>query len=418
MLKEYDHINHNNFYDPNNCKLDPLSESQSELNSSNKEQIVFLSLGSNCINKNDINIGNNYKKDINNNKINTNFANDIFVNKENNEMINNFKEFSLLEDNKFNLYEALSINDSRYKVDNNNEKKNEEFSNTIRSIKGKNIKTYNKKLSDTMIGLFNTDEINFDNKTDMQLLRIKNRRRTKKELESAKMNKSKEIIQNKKKGRNKKQELKKEEDTHTKTADDNIIKKLNSNFLKNVLIWLNSSFINERGEFCSPIKPFKKIKPIFTSLKKNKVTELMKTKFKCIFSNDVSVKYKNVENNYNKNIIDDIYKEKKQYFVIFILELTFIEVFSIYNGEISVNGFKNLLLEKNPQENRIIEEAKIIKFYEKFNKINSFLNKIYSEEIALNNRAVVEDYIQRISLLSVNYEKWFERKFDRKSKKN
>ena len=53
----------------------------------------------------------------------------------------------------------------------------------------------------------------------------------------------------------------------------------------------------------------------------------MKTKFKDIFSNDISPKFKTIEKQDNKILIEEIYPEKKQYLIIFILELTFLKYY-------------------------------------------------------------------------------------------
>ena len=137
----------------------------------------------------------------------------------------------------------------------------------------------------------------------------------------------------------------------------------------------------------------------------------MATKFKDILINDISEKYKKLKGNPNKKLVEEIYTENKEYFVIFILELTFIDAFHIYNGETSFDDFKILFLkEKN------IEEKKIEEFYNNFNKVDLFLKKIYDDETKNqpNADSDIKDYIIRICLLSSNYEIWFKRKFNRK----
>ena len=419
MFEESDH--YNNFYGLNNYKFCQLSESQSELNSLYKEKIALSSSKSIVCGKDNVKDNNN-KVSKNNNKISNNSTSDLFIYKENKEnSYNIFNDFSSFEDNKNNINDEFFINDKHYKVQNNNDKQKEDFTNTVISIKGKFIKTINKSVSNVINELFENEEINYETKTNMQLLRKKKRRRTKKEIEYENMFKTEDKIhQWKKKGRNRKNIIQnlEENDTHTKFADDNILKKINSVFLQSVNNWLNDSFINDEEEFCIAPKKFLKIKPIFSNLKKKKVIELMKTAFKDIFSNDISNKYKNFQKQHNKNLVEEIYIENKQYFVKFILDLTFIEVFAIFNKETTINEFKGLLLEKIIKENKIVEENKIIEFYNKFNKIDIFLKKVYSEEIKNSKKKDVKDYIERISLLCSNYEIWFIRKSDRKSIKN
>ena len=348
----------------------------------------------------------NNKKDYYNLN-NHDFNNNPFQNKENNNIANN-------------LYENLDINDRHYYIQNNDIIKENEFSNTITLNNGKVIKPFNKMIVKSIFDLLKISEIDYDKLKDMQLLRNKRRRRTKKEIEEEKTLKTedKNIIV-KKKGRRQKEELKNIDennidDTHSKKADDNIIKKINTNFLKNYIKWLNSSFLDEKGNFLPEKKKFLKIKPIFDNLKKQKVTTLMATKFKDILINDISEKYKNLEGNPNKNLVEKIYSENKEYFVIFILELTFIDAFHIYNGEKSLDDFKILFLKEKK-----IEEKKIEEFYNNFHKVDLFLKKIYDDETKNqpNADSDIKDYIIRICLLSSNYEIWFKRKFNRKPNK-
>ena len=80
------------------------------------------------------------------------------------------------------------------------------------------------------------------------------------------MSKTEVKNQNKKMGRTRKDENKQlEEDTHSKMAEDNYIKKINSGFLQSVKCWLNVSFINDKGEF-------------YPAQKKNNFTILAKIK--------------------------------------------------------------------------------------------------------------------------------------------
>ena len=168
-------------------------------------------------------------------------------------------------------------------------------------------------LSKSIYDLLKISEIDYEKLKDMQLLRNKRKRRTKKEIEEEKTLKTedKNIIV-KKKGRRQKEELKNIDennidDIHYKKADDNIIKKINTNFLKKYIKWLNCSFLDEKGNFLPEKNKFLKIKPIFDNLKKQKVTKLMNTKFKVILINDISDKYKNLEGNPNKELVEKIY---------------------------------------------------------------------------------------------------------------
>ena len=383
--------------------LFPTSETPSE-SENNKSENSKNSFNPTTFIQSEFDVNN--KKDYYNLN-NHDFNNNPFQNKENNNIANN-------------LYENLDINDRHYYIQNNDIIKENEFSNTITLNNGKVIKPFNKMIVKSIFDLLKISEIDYDKLKDMQLLRNKRRRRTKREIEEEKTLKTedKNIIV-KKKGRRQKEELKNIDennidDTHSKKADDNIIKKINTNFLKNYIKWLNSSFLDEKGNFLPEKNKFLKIKPIFDNLKKQKVTTLMATKFKDILINDISEKYKNLEGNPNKNLVEKIYSENKEYFVIFILELTFIDAFHIYNGEKSLDDFKILFLKEKK-----IEEKKIEEFYNNFHKVDLFLKKIYDDEIKNqpNADSDIKDYIIRICLLSSNYEIWFKRKFNRKPNK-
>jgi hypothetical protein len=409
MYEEND--NFKNFYET--FKISPI-ENQSELDSIFKEKDNNASSKANSLNKIFDDTSDNNK---NSNNITNNITYDLLENKNNSKNINDFSSF---EDNKKNV-DVISINDNHYNYQNiNNNQNYEGYTNTIISAKGKPIKPINKTIKNVLEELIGKVEIDYNTKADMLLFRKKNRRRTKKEIELVKMSETEvKESQNKKKGRNKKDEHKKLEDaTHSKLAEDNIMKKINSGFLQSVNYWLNDSFINDKGEFCPAPekKKFLKIKNIFYNLSKNKVTQLMKTKFKDIFSNDISPKFKNIEKEHNKILIEEIYAEKKQYLIIFILELTFIETLFIFDGETTINEFKELLLKKICVENKNIEEKIINEFYKRFNKIDCLLKKVYLEEENRSSKRDVQEYIERISLLSVNYEGWFDRKYHRRNK--
>ena len=406
-----DYDNYNNFFDKNDSGFDPYLDGQSEYNNNKSENMNNFDINY-ISNKNENDTDNNNEQEFNNNYKHINLES-----KENYNILYNSKDVRYLEND-----EHLK-NDKTFYVNKNNEKmKENEMPNTIMSINGKEIKRFNKTIIETIKDLFGDDEneetyeideLIYDKK-DMQLLRNKKRRRTKNEILYEKSLKYEEKIIYKKKGRNKKNEdnILDLAESHSKKADDNIIKKINSNFLESVKDWLNSSFINENGLFTTPKKKFLKIKPIFENLKKDKITELMKTPFKNIFSKEISERFTKFGKDYNKLLINEIYVKNKQYFVIFILDLTFIDVLNIFNGETTINDFRELLKKKN-----IEEENKIIQFYNNFNKLALLLRKIYSTEIKKNKKEIVKDYIQRICILCINYEAWFKRKFIRSPNK-
>jgi hypothetical protein len=290
-----------------------------------------------------------------------------------------------------------------------------ELNNNNAKEKGKLLNSINPTISNVMNNLFQTDKIDYNTKQDMQLFKKKKRRRTKKEIEKEKALKPTNIKVNlKSRGRMRKTDKKRLDIQHSKMADDNILKKIHSNFIKSIRKWLNSSFIDEKGNFIPEYKyQFLKISSIIigNNLKKLKVMKLMNMTFKEIFSVEISNKYKRINKDFNKKLIEEIYKENKQIYVIFILDLTFIEALHIFNRQKRIIDFENIIKQRN------LNEDKINEFFGKFEKIDCFLEEIYEKEKKTNeSEFLLQDYIQRISILCVNYETWFERKFIRNNK--
>ena len=335
--------------------------------------------------------------------------NDFFSNNNNSQ---NNEEFNNLlngndnkDDDEFYMNDFIEQNNNLENI-----KQNIKNINTITLITGKVINTINQTMSIVMNELFNSDEIDYEKKNDMQLLKIKKKRRTKSEILTEK-NLKIEKKEEKKRGRIKNNETVNQYDVvHTKNADDNILKKINSSFIEAIRNWLNNSFIDKKGNFLDKQNKFLKINQKLnghTNLKKIETTKLMKMKFKEIFNVDISIKYTKIDVDHNKTLISKIYNENEQYFIIFILELTFIEGFNIFIGQINNNDFRKLV--EIP-----IDDKKKDLFFNKLDKIDVFLKKIYDEGKNKTPGEKLKDYIQRICILCINYENWFERKFNRK----
>ena len=344
------------------------------------------------------------------------FYNNDYNNLNNNELVpNEFqKNFNQPEDD---LQESIE----NYIEQNDNKKNKTNINNT------QLINTSNGMIDSVFLEMFNTTEINLETKTNMQLLRKKRKRRTKIEIENDKENEKEKKINNtgetiKKKGRKSRNMKNKEFSVHSRISDDNIMKKINSNFLESVRNWLNKSFIDDNGHFegleerkKSNKKLFFKIRPtiITTNLKRECMMNTMNLKFKQIFSNKISTKYSKNNSNYNEVLIDEIYENKNQVFILFILELTFIETFNYFNGQISGDNFIKKLIDKiDTGQTQMIEQ-----FLGNFDKIDKFLKNVFDKQDK-NESNDNQDYLQRISILCLNYEKWFEKKFNRgKNKK-
>ena len=292
------------------------------------------------------------------------------------------------------------------------------------NFNGKQINTINEAVSCALNEYFHTNEINLTNKiNDMQFLKKKKKRRTKSEVEAEKNLKSKEIKIRKKLGRKKFESkgINKKSNEHSKLDDDNMIKKINSYYVENIRNWLNKSFVNENGKF-ETIESRKKAKrPLFlkippkiitTNLRKETAIKIMNEKFKNIFSNEISQKYKKIDKNHNKNLIDKIFQNYDQIYNRFILDLTFIELFNYFNGQKNMEDFKKYFLDKN------FHECQINEFFNNFKKIDNFLLDIKNKEEKGNlSDEMIKEYAQRLSLLCLNYKEWFDKKYTRSQNK-
>ena len=389
---------------------------------------------------------NNYNINLNNNN-SYNFSENFYYNNNN---INNIHDYNDKHNNMYNIFyqnnfiqndlnkyniknnetcinvgegEEIQVNSRKY-LENNDNKKTSNTSNNTVNFNGKQINTSNEAVDEALINMFNTKEINLYNKKDMQLLKRKQKRRTKKEVDEEKKIKLNEIKKKKTIGRKRNGiGLTISSNEHTKYSDDNIIKKINSFFLESIRNWLNSSFIDDKINFLSPKKRnklkqsiFLKINPklITTNLKRETVIVIMNSKFKDIFFKQLSNKYKKANQNQNIKLIEEIYNQNNQPFVIFILESTFFQIFTLFNGQNKGEDIKNFFL-KNYNFNLNI----INKFLNNFNKIDKFLKEIKTkEERQKQKEEMIQEYVERISLLCLNYKEWFINKYNRTENKN
>ena len=294
----------------------------------------------------------------------------------------------------------------------------------VDKVNGKQIIMTNEMVSNKLTELFKTNQINIETLKEMQMLKKKKRRRTNAEIELDKKLEP-EVKIEKKRGRQKKglKIVEKLVIKHPKDADDNMAKKINTYYIEQIRSWTNKSFLDKNMNFISDklLKKkkdnyFYKLLPslITTKINKESIIDLMEKKFKDIFySYPVSKKYKS-DKDHNKNLIDKIYSENDQPFVVFILEMTFIEGLNFFNGQITdeyiINYFKN---------NYSFNEELILKFVQNFKKIGTFLDKLHKDNKGQINDNDLQNYIQKISVLCLNFENSFKNKYKRKeSSKN
>ena len=343
---------------------------------------------------------------------------------------NNIDDMVNLEknsDNKNLINDNILINSEIFQDNNkidllylNRETNNSQYN----TINGKLIQTTNDVLTNKFQEIFHDPEIDVDKLKDMQMIKKKRKRRTKEQIERDKSLTQEEKIE-KKPGRIKKglQLDSKIKVNHSKDADDNIIKKINTHYTEEVRKWLNRSFLNEkRTNFQSEKYRKKSNKGIFlklspklisTKIKKQSMMKIMETKFKDIFSsNEISSKYKIISKDSNKNLIDKIYKEGKEYFIIFILEMKFLDGLDYFSGQIPDEKIINYI-----KNNSQFSDELIKKFISNFDKIGKWMDKLYSKRDKDDKE--IKNYLTKINVLCLNYKQSFEKKYIRgENKKN
>ena len=184
---------------------------------------------------------------------------------------------------------------------------------------------------------------------------------------------------------------------HNKFSNDNMTRKLKSKLFEAILKILNDSFspvIFETSK--NNLNKIYNIKPFFLKIKQdiikninvNNNLKLLNSKLKDIFSNEVSKKVASFGLNYNKNLINTIYKEKKHHKVISILERTFLESLEQFRGSKNYNELKGLEKEYKNTINNLIEKGETNEYIRKFkNFVNDF------EEVYKKKKAKKDIYI-------------------------
>lgn len=186
------------------------------------------------------------------------------------------------------------------------------------------------------------------------------RERSDKEKINVKIKSSEETITKNKANCGRKKKEDKEKGQHTQLSEDNMIRKIKSNFLKWYHNQINLSFKDQNLQF------FKLDSEINENLKKDYNEKLMNTKFKELYETyPISSKYrkKRTDNSdLNKKIIDKLYseenEEKKEHDVIRMLNSTYLESFE-YFREKHLDEFLNeikSILEKNGESKEYIRE--------------------------------------------------------------
>ena len=293
----------------------------------------------------------------------------------------------------------------------------------IDEINGKKIITSNNMCDKIFNEYFGTNEINIPTIKEMQMIKKKKKRRTREEIENDKKNENPSVEKVKKnRGRKKKDVLENnnEKSKHSKNADDNITKKINSCYIGEVYSWLNKSFLDSSNLNFQDENLKKKLndnyflkldaKLITNTIKRKSIMKIMGQKFKDIFSTiPISPKYTKLSETTNKDLVEKIYKENNQPFVIYILDMTFLDGLNYFNGQISDENIFNHFKDK-------FNKDLIQKFINNFGKIDKLFDKVYKEYDGKYNINEIQDYMTQMKLISLNYKENFENKFDRGEK--
>ena len=163
---------------------------------------------------------------------------------------------------------------------------------------------------------------------------------------------------------------------HNKFAKDNVIRKFKALFINNIYIYVNSLFkINNYGKAKHKINIIKKIDPkLVKTISKEDNIEWLNSKLKNFFSQNISKKLLNYDNNYNMNLIKRIYEKNEEKKVIEVLEKTIKEMLDIYinNDDKKIcPGFKTIkndikALEQKGESSAYIEMyVLVVENYEK-----------------------------------------------------
>ena len=186
---------------------------------------------------------------------------------------------------------------------------------------------------------------------------------------------------------------------------------------ENIIRTIKSRFFNYIRYIIRENSNYKKIcLHIFQCIRANSNSDrnkkLFNMKIKDIFLEEPKgTLYSHLKNDYNKKIIEKIYKEGKEIKVIQILELTFKELFIIFRKK----------LNKKEDEEEIKNIAKKIEGLDLLDDNNNYpdINNCLDSLRQNNgyNQEETEEYINKIKNLCSNYETWFGDKNAKKIKK-
>ena len=273
--------------------------------------------------------------------------------------------YSFLNDENFNFYESKDIIDERlYYIEKDksqiydNNSINEEEAEFNDNIYPKNIfddkNIYNFSIPNNLKNSPVNNDISIGNKKTSYSSKLLNKKTKRIDALKSK-NMGRKTDDDKEKG---------EKGEHDKFSEDNMIRKIKSNFIDYIHNLINNSIENKELQF------LKLDSEINEKLKKDYNIELMNRSFKDLYENTpISKKYKKIskENgDTNKNIIYKIYYEEpyKEFNVINLLNKTYKELFKDFvnnNLDKFLNDIKQKEKKKKESEENIINYIKNIK---------------------------------------------------------
>ena len=190
---------------------------------------------------------------------------------------------------------------------------------------------------------------------------------------------------------------------HNKFCPDNIIRRIKTNLFDALLRFVNASIKEEEIEI-SEKKTQKKItkKPFLLKINQEMIKnitvqfniDLLDKKLKIIFSQDVAKKVENYGLDFNKKIIEEIYKEKKQKKTIDILNMTLNQCLEHFRGSKTYKELDGLEKEYKKLIEKLEEfesEKYVHAFKEEVNTYRDYFEKKTPRETKKNIRIKDDD---------------------------
>lgn len=166
----------------------------------------------------------------------------------------------------------------------------------------------------------------------------------------------------KKKGRRNSKETFLFESKHDKNSSDNIRKKIKRQFIKSIIKYINQLYMKYllQKNKKSKILIYKIIPDFCNASKKEDNNKYLSMTLRELFSSDLGRKFKTINKDYNKNIIEIIIQKNEPKEIIDLLNKTIKEAYEIYiNNKIPEFSLYNDL--KEIEKNNGIDDANIFK---------------------------------------------------------